>query len=186
MNGGRAEHFYHYMLGYLMPIVISPERTPGRVSVVSVGLLDRITREVLGDDVDIIQEPNITRDDYPKLRNRLNKLFGNFLFKRFFIRMIVKRSMSRALRNYNLDRSLILDPFDSPLRYQFDRISAFRDFVEKRLDGKIKTLKKSKSKPDVLLIERGQSHGYYANHMLKDIGLTRSDVIDLQNFGRDK
>jgi uncharacterized protein YjiS (DUF1127 family) len=24
------------------------------------------------------------------------------------------------------------------------------------------------------------------NHMLKDIGLTRSDVIDLQNFGRDK
>lgn len=24
------------------------------------------------------------------------------------------------------------------------------------------------------------------DHMLKDIGLTRSDVIDLQNFGRDK
>ncbi|MEO9875921.1 MAG: DUF1127 domain-containing protein [Anderseniella sp.] len=24
------------------------------------------------------------------------------------------------------------------------------------------------------------------DHMLRDIGLTRSDVIDLQNFGRDK
>lgn len=24
------------------------------------------------------------------------------------------------------------------------------------------------------------------DHMLRDIGLTRSDVVDLQNFGRDK
>ncbi len=162
MNGGRAGHFYHYMLGYLMPIVISPDRTTGRVSVVSVGLLDRITREVLGDEVDIVQEPNITENDYPKLRNRLHQRFGNFVFKRFFIRTIVKRSISRALKNYKHDRILMLESFDTPLRYQFDRISVFRDFVEKRLADRVKILKLSVSKPDVLLIERGQPNGYYA------------------------
>ena len=162
MNGGRAGHFYHYMLGYLMPIVISPDRTTGRVSVVSVGLLDRITREVFGDEVDIVPEPNLTINDYPKLRNRLNKLFGNYVFMRFFISTIVKQSINRALKNYNFDQSLMLNSFDSPLRYQFDHISVFRDFVEKRLAGKIKTLKKSASKPDILLIDRGQPHSHYA------------------------
>lgn len=162
MNGGRAGHFYHYMLGYLMPIVISPDRTPGRVSVVSVGLLDRITRQVFGNEVDIIPEPDITKTDYPKARNRLNKRFGNFVFKRFFIRTILKRSMSRALKNYKHDRLLMLEPFDSPLLYRSDRISVFRDFIVKRLADRIKTLKASVNKPDILLIERGQPHGHYA------------------------
>ncbi|WP_108880325.1 glycosyltransferase 61 family protein [Anderseniella sp. Alg231-50] len=162
MNDGRAGHFYHYMLGYLMPIVISPHRHAGRVSVVSVGLLDRITHEVLADDVNIIQEPDITKTGYPNLRNRISKFFGNSAFRPFATRTIVKWALSLALRTYKLDRLLVLDSFDDPLLYQRDRISVFRDFVEKRLAGKIKALKMPKDKPDVVLIERGQPHGYYA------------------------
>ncbi len=45
------------MLGYLMPVVLSPERTTGPTSLVSVGVLDRITRQVLADEVDIVLAP---------------------------------------------------------------------------------------------------------------------------------
>lgn len=150
------------MLGYLMPIVISPDRGPGRVSVVSVGLLDRITREVFADEVDIVQLPTIAAQDYPKLRDRLKKLLRGSFLKRFVIRPIVKLSMSRALKEYNPGRLVMLESFDSPLRYQFEQISVFRDFVEQRLADRIKTLKISASKPDVLLIDRAQPHVHYA------------------------
>ncbi len=162
MNDGRAGHFYHYMLGYLMPIVISPDRAVGRTSVVSVGLLDRITQEVLADDVEIIQEPDITRTGYPNLRNRISKLIGNSSLKPFFTRTIVKWAVSLRLRTYSLDRIVMLEAFDSPLHYQRDRILVFRDFVEKRLTDKIKASTMPKHRPDVLLIERGQPHGHYA------------------------
>lgn len=163
MNSGGAGHFYHYILGYLMPIVISPDRAPGRCSVVSVGLLDRITREVFADEVDIIQHPTMAAQDYPNLRDRLNKFFGAFFLKRFFIRAIVKRSMSSALKDYRHGRLVMLEAFDNPHRYQFDRICVFRDFVEKRLAGSIKTRKMSVSNRDVLLIERAQPHRHYAD-----------------------
>ena len=162
MNDGGAGHFYHYMLGYLMPIAISPDRVPGRVSVVSVGLLDRITREVFADEMEIVQQPTIAAQDYPKLRDRLKKIFRGSFLKRLVIRPIVKLSMSRALKAYNPGRLVMLDAFDSPLRYQFERISVFRDFVETRLADRIETLKKSASKPYVLLIDRAPPHSHYA------------------------
>jgi len=163
MNNGGAGHFYHYILGYLMPIVTSPDRTPGRFSVVSVGLLDRITREVFADEVDIVQHPTMAAQDYPKLRDRLNKLLGGFFLKRVIIRPIVKRSMSSALKEYNPGRLVMLESFDNPLRYQSERISVFRDFVEKRLADRIETVKKSADKPDILLIDRAPPHSHYAD-----------------------
>ncbi|MEO9875932.1 MAG: glycosyltransferase family 61 protein [Anderseniella sp.] len=163
MNNGGAGHFYHYILGYLMPIVTSPDRTPGRFSVVSVGLLDRITREVFADEVDIVQHPTMAAQDYPKLRDRLNKLLGGFFLKRVIIRPIVKRSMSSALKEYTPGRLLMLESFDNPLRYQSERISVFRDFVEKRLADRIETVKKSADKPDILLIDRAPPHSHYAD-----------------------
>ncbi len=163
LNNGGAGHFYHYMLGYLMPIVISPDRVPGRVSVVSVGLLDRITREVFADEVDIVQQPTIAAQDYPRLRDRLNKLLGGFFLKRFIIRPIVKRAMSSALKEYKPGRLVMLDSFDNPLRYQSEGISVFRDFVEKRLADRIETLKQSVDKPDILLIDRAPPHSHYAD-----------------------
>jgi len=162
MNNGGAGHFYHYMLGYLMPIVTSPDRTPGRFGVVSVGLLDRITREVFADEVDIVQQPTIAAQDYPELRDRLNKLLGGFFLKRFIIRPIVKLSMSRALKDYKHGRLLMLESFDNPLRYQFEPISIFRDFVQKRLADRIKPLRISLNNPDVLLIDRAPPHSHYA------------------------
>lgn len=162
LNNGGAGHFYHYMMGYLMPIVISPDRVPGRVSVVSVGLLDRITREVFADEVDIVQHPTMAAQEYPKLRDRLNKLLGAFFLKRFIIKPIVKRSMSSALKAYKPGRLVMLESFDNPLRYRTEQICEFRDFVEKRLAGRIETLKKSVDKPDILLIDRAPPDSHYA------------------------
>ncbi len=163
LNRGRAGHYYHYMLGYLMPVVLYPDRTAGHTSLVSVGLLDRITREVLGNDVDIVPEPMLTQVRYPELRNRLSKIFGKSGVRQSLPGMIVKWAMSRALRKHNHDRLEVLSSFDNPLRYQRDQLSRFRNFVEARLADSIETRSLSQAGVDVLLIERGHPNQHYAD-----------------------
>lgn len=167
LNRGRAGHYYHYMLGYLMPVVLCPDRKAGHTSLVSVGLLDRITREVLGNDVNIVPEPKLTQTRYPELRNRLSKIFGKSGVRQSLPGTIVKWAMRHALRKHNHDCLEVLSSFDSPLRYRRNQISRFRDYVEARLADRIETKCLSQPDVDVLIIERAHPNKHYA-----DVGRT--------------
>ncbi len=161
LNGGRAGHYYHYLLGYLMPVVKFVEFESAGISLVSVGVLDRITIEILGDEVDIIKEQKFNMDRYPKLRNFFTKIFGKSAKKNHFIKFIFKQRILFALQKHRMGRLVLLDSFDDPTLYDFVELAKFRDVVCRRLANGIGKLKPPASTSEILLVERGKSDEFY-------------------------
>ena len=157
LNGGDwVGHYYHYLFGYLMPIVLYPHRKNDHTCVLSVGHLDHITREVFGDDIHIVQVETPIQSRIIGARKRLSSTLRFVPFRKPVRKLLLGGFLIKLLKEYDLKDVLILDAYDNPLRHQADRLTRFRSVVLDRLASKLDQLSTLQYRQDVVVIERGE------------------------------
>lgn len=162
LNGGDwVGHYYHYLFGYLMPIVLHfPSRTE-QIGVLSVGHLDHVTTDVFGDDIRILPLSTSDQRKIISSRKKISKTLRFLPFKKPIRKILVKSFLHSLLKDYDINGVIILDSYDNPLLYQTCRLKNFRSLVLDCLSSKLDQLKQGHSGNNVVLIERGEPGEQY-------------------------
>ena len=145
-----------------MPLALFLEEFPSRQSVLSVGVLDRITREIFGDDVEVFDdEKSFNEIKFKQIRKKYASKFPYRYLGPNMRERLIQKSVARELMRHEFGQVRFLRGYDSPSHYNNDALSTFRDIVRARLAGKLAQCRRHVQPAEVLLIERKQPPGFY-------------------------